>query len=127
MVDRHRSISGVASELCGIIGSRAPDNRELEEGSGLEDIDRPRDISTSSSGEEYDGLEHVFFHSSLGVTSSVAVTSRKSDKMRGRTVMHSWCLLAPSRKRGSRVGLLSACSMAGSKTATEPLTVSVVH
>ena len=105
MVDRHRSISGVASKLCRVVGSRAPDDKELEEGSGFEDDDRhPWDISTSSSGKEYDGLERVtFFHSSLGVTSSMAVTSKKSNKLRGRPLCIRWGLLAPSRKRGSRI------------------------
>ena len=112
----------MASEF---VGSRAPDDRELEEGSGFEDDN----ISTSSSGKEYDGLERVtFFHSSLGVTSSMAVTSKKSNKLRGRPLCIRWGLLAPSRKRGSKIFNCGGdCSRAGSRTATEPLTVSVVH
>ena len=76
MVDRHRSISGVASELCRVVGSRALDDMELEEGTGFEDI------STSSSGKEYDGLEHVtFFHSSLGLRRFLSCTRENDMRM----------------------------------------------
>ena len=105
MVDRHRSISGVASDVCGVVRLRAPDDRELEEGSRFEDIDRlPQGIPASSSGKEYDGLERVtFFHSPLGVTSRIAVMSKKSDELRGRPLCVLWNLLGPSGKRGSSI------------------------
>ena len=105
MVDRHRSISGVASDVCGVVRLRAPDDRELEEGSRFEDIDRlPQDIPASSSGKEYDGLERVTFsHSPLGVTSRIAAMSKKSDELRGRPLCIRWNLLGPSGKRGSRI------------------------
>ena len=127
-LDRHRSISGVASDVCSIARSGIPDDRELEEGRGFED-NRDTSEGFTSSGQEYDGLERVTFtHSSLGVTNSMAVTSKKSNKLRGRPLCMRWGLLEPSRKRGSKIfNCGGARSIAGSKTATGPLTVSVVH
>jgi hypothetical protein len=132
MLDRHRSISGVASEVCRrAAASGGPDDRELGDGRAFEDNRLPWDWSEGfpSSGKEFDGLVRVtFIHSSLGVTSSMAVTSKKSNRLRGRPLCMRWGLLAPSRKRGSKIfNCGGARCMAGSKTATGPLTVSVVH
>lgn len=131
-LDRHRSISGVASEVCKRVAtSGVSDDRELEEGSVFEDTRLPWDRSEGmpSTGKGFEGLVRVtFIHSSLGVTSSMAVTSKKSSKLRGRPLCMRWGLLVPSRKRGSRIFNCGGVRcMAGSKTATGPLTVSVVH
>ncbi len=132
MLERHRSISGVASEVCRRAdASGVPDEKELEEGRAFEDNRTPRDTSEGVplSRKESEGLVRVtFIHSSLGVTSSMAVTSKKSNKLRGRPLCMRWGLLEPSRKRGSRIfNCGGARCIAGSKTATGPLTLSVVH
>ena len=111
--------------------SGVPGDRELEGGSAFGDNRFPRDRSEGfpSSGKEFDGPARVtFIHSSLGVTSNIAVTSKKSNKLRGRPLCMRWGLLEPSRKSGSRIfNCGGARCMAGSNTATGPLTVSVVH
>ena len=45
-LDRHRSISGMASDICSIARLGDPEDRELEEGAGFEDN---RDTSSKDS------------------------------------------------------------------------------
>ncbi|SRR6266404_4563980 len=126
MLDRHCSISGVASEVSAAAGSGVseegrPFDEDRPSGDGVEEL--------SLAGTEFAGPVRVtFIHSSLGVTSNMAVTSKKSSKLSGRPLCIRWGLLVPSRKRGSRIfNCGGARCMAGSRTATGPLTVCVVH
>jgi|SRR6266850_1104173 len=110
--DRHRSISGAASELCKR-GARGSD----------EEPGCPDSVTES------DALGRVtFIHSSFGVINIIAVTSKKSKRLRARPLCMRWGRLVSTRKRGSRIFTCGgARCIPGSKMAIGPLTVSVVH
>ena len=87
MLDRHRSIAGVASDVCNGASTSGVSEESLN-GRVSEDGKLPRDVLEErypASVDGSDGLVRVtFIHSSAGVTNSIAVTSKKSNKLRAR-------------------------------------------